>query len=229
MLFMVHSQEVRHIKGCINPPIIRKNYPGAIGSPYRGPKAKRVKLLLYDVSVDIAQVFQWAGERPPDISCPLDCFSDRGTLTSYHAVATDSSAGDASGGNGIGPQCVVQTVSVQVTRQLRACLIVLRVKFLTFFFCLSCAASVSHPDEQGSMRDLVELLNMIELLLYDRVIEASVLRLFLAAMHLMLIFSFRIQYASKYIFRDHGCIAEDQLMCKYNKNSRLLSAFAWSR
>lgn len=62
-----------------------------------------------------SQVFQWAGERPPDISCPLDCYSDRGALTSYPAVPPNGGLDAADGGGiGIGPQSVVPTVSVQV-------------------------------------------------------------------------------------------------------------------
>ncbi|CAM9131219.1 unnamed protein product, partial [Ectocarpus sp. 4 AP-2014] len=61
------------------------------------------------------EVFQWAGERPPDISCPLDCYSDRGALTSYPTVPSDGGLGASSddGGGTIGPQSVVPTVSVQ--------------------------------------------------------------------------------------------------------------------
>ncbi|CAM9278979.1 unnamed protein product, partial [Hapterophycus canaliculatus] len=60
------------------------------------------------------QVFQWAGERPPDISSPLDCYSDRGALTSYPAVPPDGGLDAADGvGFGIGPETVVPTVSVQ--------------------------------------------------------------------------------------------------------------------
>lgn len=59
------------------------------------------------------QVFQWSGERPPDIARPLDCFSDRGALTSYAHVPPD---GGSSGidGQSVGPEWVIPTVSVQV-------------------------------------------------------------------------------------------------------------------
>ncbi|CAM9408681.1 unnamed protein product, partial [Ectocarpus fasciculatus] len=76
-------------------------------------------LSLADRNSFAKEVFQWAGERPPDISCPLDCYSDRGALTSYPTVPSDGGLGASSedggggGGGSIGPQSVVPTVSVQ--------------------------------------------------------------------------------------------------------------------
>ncbi|CAM9717799.1 unnamed protein product, partial [Laminaria digitata] len=70
-------------------------------------------LSLVDRTAFAKEVFQWAGERPPDISCPLDCYSDRGTLTPYPMVPSDGGLGAEDGGEGIGPQSVVPTLSVQ--------------------------------------------------------------------------------------------------------------------
>lgn len=91
--------------------------PSALASPTRYDGGDTLR---GDALVLPRQVFQWAGERPPDISCPLDCYSDRGALTSYPTAPSDGGLGAApeDGGSGIGPQSVVPTVSVQVRKNL---------------------------------------------------------------------------------------------------------------
>lgn len=68
--------------------------------------------------VSLVQVFQWAGERPPDISCPLDCYSDRGVLTRYPVVPFDGGLDTTDDRRAFGPQTVVPTISVQVVHRI---------------------------------------------------------------------------------------------------------------
>ncbi|CAN0042899.1 unnamed protein product [Ascophyllum nodosum] len=72
-------------------------------------------LRLPERSAFAREVFQWAQERPPDISCPLNCYSDRGVLVPYPVAPFDTGLRDPDGksGSGIGPSTVVPTVSVQ--------------------------------------------------------------------------------------------------------------------
>ncbi|CAM9184751.1 unnamed protein product, partial [Discosporangium mesarthrocarpum] len=75
-------------------------------------------LSLSDRSALAKEVFQWAGERPPDVSAPLDCYSERGSLLPYVGSRGDAGDGDSRDARAIGPRYVVHTVSVQRTLTL---------------------------------------------------------------------------------------------------------------
>ncbi|CAM9134653.1 unnamed protein product [Chrysoparadoxa australica] len=72
-------------------------------------------LSLPDRTSFAKEVFQWAGDRPPDISAPLDCFYDRG----YMSFVTERTCAGSLDDTVVGPSNVVQTaVSVQRTLAL---------------------------------------------------------------------------------------------------------------
>jgi dynein heavy chain 2, cytosolic len=62
------------------------------------------------------EVFQWGGERPPDLSAPLDCDADGGTFEQFISARGDNH--DEFTLRDIGDKAVVQTVSVQRTQAM---------------------------------------------------------------------------------------------------------------
>ena len=63
------------------------------------------------------EVFQWAGERPPDMGSPLDCYGDGASFTPFFAAGSDRKH-EYIDPKHIGQSAVIQTVTVQ--RTLRA-------------------------------------------------------------------------------------------------------------
>lgn len=62
------------------------------------------------------EIFQWAGERPPDLSAPLDCCADGNTIETFQS-SYGTSADDIHI-RGIGEGAVIPTISVQRTMAL---------------------------------------------------------------------------------------------------------------
>ncbi|KAG5188873.1 dynein heavy chain, N-terminal region 2-domain-containing protein [Tribonema minus] len=73
-------------------------------------------LSLADRTAFAKEVFQWAGERPPDPNSPLDCYADRsGSLCQFIAQREAVGSGDGTSDAAAALSSVVPTVSVQRT------------------------------------------------------------------------------------------------------------------
>ena len=59
------------------------------------------------------EVFQWGGERPPDLSAPLDCTADGSSFEPFTAARGDYN--DEIGVRDIGDKTVIRTINVQRT------------------------------------------------------------------------------------------------------------------
>lgn len=64
------------------------------------------------------EVFQWAGERPPDMGAPLDCCYERGGFRAYVTARGREEDGQALSVEDVLGSGVVSTVSVQRTMRL---------------------------------------------------------------------------------------------------------------